>query len=373
MKILHVGKFFAPIEGGIESINKVVVDSLKGNSQRIISFNNHNKSIEEDIENISVIRAASMGIFASQPVSLRYYRELKREIKLFNPDIIHFHYPNPLGAIYLLLVNIKKSKLIVHWHSDIVAQKLLYKLIKPFETKLLKKASVVIATSPKYRDSSDVLQKVKDKIVVIPCSIDESKFQEKDEDKAIINRIKESYDNKPIVFFIGRHVEYKGIRYLLEAEKDVKSDCVFLIAGSGPLTEELHSSFSSERVHWLGRLSDEDMKMYMKASSIFAFPSITKNEAFGVALAEAMYCKCAPITFTVEGSGVNWVSLNNVTGIEVPNMNSKAFAKAIDEMIDNSAKRKSFAENAKQRVIDMFTTKVVKDQYINLYNSLFKQ
>lgn len=50
---------------------------------------------------------------------------------------------------------------------------------------------------------------------------------------------------------------------------------------------------------------------------MFAFPSVTKNEAFGVALAEAMYCYTPAVTFTIEGSGVNWVNLNGITGIEV--------------------------------------------------------
>lgn len=38
---------------------------------------------------------------------------------------------------------------------------------------------------------------------------------------------------------MGRHVPYKGIEYLIEAEKYISSDCIILIAGSGPLTEEL--------------------------------------------------------------------------------------------------------------------------------------
>ena len=45
---------------------------------------------------------------------------------------------------------------------------------------------------------------------------------------------------------------------------------------------------------------------------IFCFPSITRNEAFGIALAEAMYCGKPAVTFTIEGSGVNFVSLDGV-------------------------------------------------------------
>ena len=49
MKILHLGKFYSPIEGGIESINHIIVDSMQGNQQRIVSFNNRNNSVDEDV------------------------------------------------------------------------------------------------------------------------------------------------------------------------------------------------------------------------------------------------------------------------------------------------------------------------------------
>lgn len=141
-----------------------------------------------------------------------------------------------------------------------------------------------------------------------------------------INEIKAKYGNKPIVFFIGCHIQYKGLPHLIEAEKYVKADCVFVIAGSDPLTDGLKVQCKSSRVHFVGCLSDEDLKLYHYAASIFAFQSVTKNEAFGVALAEAMYCGIPAVTFTIPGSGVNWVSQNGETGIEVPNGDDKAYA-----------------------------------------------
>lgn len=151
MKVLHIGKYYAPIEGGIESINRFVVEALKKYPQRVLSFNNKNNSCEEDIDGVSIVRASSTGILASQPISIKYFWELRRYIRLFDPDVIHFHYPNPLGALYLNLLIGYKRKLIVHWHSDIVAQKNLYRLIKPIEKKILEKATVIIATSPDYK------------------------------------------------------------------------------------------------------------------------------------------------------------------------------------------------------------------------------
>lgn len=367
MRILHIGKYYAPIEGGIESINHFVVVSLKGCQQRVLSFNNQDISCEEDIERVPIIRSSSMGVLASQPISFSYLKELRRCIRLFNPDVIHFHYPNPLGAFYLLLSIKKRNKLIVHWHSDIVAQKFLHNFVKPVEEKLLNRADVVIATSPNYANASRNLLHYKNKVVIIPCSINESLLDLKQGEEKQVQAINERYGGKPIVFFLGRHVEYKGIKYLLEAERFVRQDCVFLIAGQGPLTAQLKEQYHSPRLHWLGRISEEEKRYYYHAASVFAFPSITRNEAFGIVLAEAMYCNCPTVTFTINGSGVNWVSLNGETGIEVAHSDFQAYAHAIDKLLQDDILRGRLGRNAKKRVVSLFTRDVVAKQYQELY------
>ncbi len=369
VRILHLGKFYSPIEGGIESINRFVVESLTDCNQRILSFNNKNISVEDDVDGFPVVRASSRGILASQPISFKYFSELRRNIRMFSPDVIHFHYPNPLGALFLILIKKDNNKLIVHWHSDVVAQKILYNFVRPIEKILLKKADKIIVTSPNYRDHSIALKKYINKTIVVPCSIDESKFDLcGNDDLNKVSEIRQRYSNRPIILFIGRHVEYKGIRYLLEAEKHIGSDCVLLIAGQGPLTEELRSRYNSTRIFWLGRLSDDEMKLYYHAASIFAFPSITKNEAFGVVLAESMYCGCPSVTFTIEGSGVNWVSINNETCLEVPNKDVKAYANAIDRLLEDKNLYNRLSRNAKTRVEHLFAKSIVSKQYQRLYS-----
>ena len=64
-----------------------------------------------------------------------------------------------------------------------------------------------------------------------------------------------------------------------------------------------------------------------------------------------MYCRCPAVTFHIEGSGVNWVSLNGVTGIEVDNSDSKKYASAIDTLLKDDSLRKQYADAACNRVI----------------------
>lgn len=341
--------------GGVENICKYLVEGAVKHETAVVCFNDKCKDVIEEVNGHKVYRVATWINVARQALSLSYFWVLKNAIKEFKPDVIQFHWANPFPAWVLLCVIPKNVKLIIHWHMDIIKQKHIYPFIKPVETALLKRADMVCVTSPQYRDGSLPLQPFKDKVRIVQNAMDEDNFILRDGDAEKINAVKAKYGNKPIVFFIGRHIQYKGLPHLIEAEKYVKSDCVFVIAGSGPLTDELKAQCKSSRVHFVGRLSDEDLKLHHYAASVFAFPSVTKNEAFGVALAEAMYCGTPAVTFTIPGSGVNWVSQNGETGIEVSNGDDKAFAEAVDKLIEDKELNKKYGVAGHQRVVENFT------------------
>ena len=193
-------------------------------------------------------------------------------------------------------------------------------------------------------------------------------FVEGDDEK--IAAIKAQYGNKKLLLFIGRHIPYKGIDWLIDIEKMVKGDCHFIIAGQGPMTQQLKAKATSPRITFTGRLSTDDLRCYTHAADIFTFTSNTKAEAFGIALAEAMYCRCVPVVFHLEGSGVNWVSLKGVTGEEIPLGDLQAYANAIDSLLSHPDKMKQYAEASHQRVLDMFTDEKAVLQMNKIYHQL---
>jgi rhamnosyl/mannosyltransferase len=113
---------------------------------------------------------------------------------------------------------------------------------------------------------------------------------------------------------------------------------------------------TSDRIKFIGRIPNEYLRCYYYASDIFGFTSCTKQEAFGIALAEAMYCGSVPVTFTIEGSGVNWVSIKNETGLEVPLGDVKAYAAAVDKLLSDRDLYMQYATAGKERIIQMFTS-----------------
>lgn len=367
MRILHISKYYYPYIGGVENVCRYLVEGMKNYEIAVVCFDEAAKDRIDVVNGHTVYRVGSWINIARQALSPTYFSVLKKAIQEFSPDIIHFHWANPFPAWVLLCVIPTNVKLVIHWHMDIIKQKMIYPLIKPIERRLLKRADAIIVTSPNYRDCSLPLQSFKDKVYIAPNAIDESALLMQDGDERAIDDLKSKYQSKPIVFFVGRHIQYKGLPYLLEAAEHIKSDCAIVIAGSGPLTEELKKKSQSDKVHFVGRVSDDELRQYDYASTIFAFPSITKNEAFGVALAEAMYVGTPAVTFSVEGSGINWVSVNGETCLEVENGNAIAYAQAIDKLLNDEELRSRLSEEGKRRVREMFLQRNMLDAVEGVY------
>lgn len=374
MKILHFACYYSPHIGGIEQVAQDVVNAI-GNEyeQRVICFN-HKKHNETDIvDGIKVVRAGCFAKIASQQISFSFKKLLKRQFKEFKPDLLIFHYPNPFAAHYILkmLKKFKNCKLILYWHLDITKQKLLGKLFNGQTQKLLKRAEKVVATSPNYIEGSKFLPDFINKCVVVPNCVNSSRLNIMPEDVQKAEQIKHKNCGKIICFAIGRHVPYKGMEYLIKASKLLSGDFKIIIGGEGPLTESLKSlSEGDDKVEFIGKVDNSALRAYMLACDIFCFPSITKNEAFGIALAEAMSYSKPSVTFTIEGSGVNYVSVGGETGIEVENCNVEKYARAIEMLASDSVLRDNYGAEAKKRVELLFTDKKFKNNIKNLINGI---
>lgn len=371
LKVLHLSKYYYPYMGGLEDVCKSIIESTMEHEHMVLCFNDKGKNVDETINGVRVFRVGLLRECARQPLSLSYNTIMRRIIRNFKPDIIHVHTPNPL-ACFLCLINMDaKTKLVVHWHSDIIVQPLLHALFSPFERMLLKRADAIIATSPNYIDGSELLRQRRDKCTVIPNTVATSKIDDYYNAQQI-KQLKEKYGK--FVFFVGRHVTYKGIEHLIDAARELGDDTNVIIAGRGPLTASLIDRAAGlSNVHFIGRIPDEELGNYMHACTVFAFPSITKNEAFGVVLAEAMYCGAVPVCFTIDGSGVNWVNINGETGIVVKNGNIKEYARAIKQLINDDELREKYSKNAKKRVEEMFLSQCIKPTMLGIYEKLYLQ
>lgn len=370
--ILHISKYYYPDFGGIESVVKQLCEGVASYRNIVLCYSSDRKSSVTDINGVKVFRAGIFANVMSQPLSLGYYNMFRKIIKEYKPDVVNVHCPNPFAYPMVRMFTPRHTKVVLHWHSDIHEKGYMYTLIRPVESCIMKRADLVIATSQRYIDGSRRLQEVKDKVKVLQNGITTRDFNQRPEDAVQIEKIRKEYAGKTILLFVGRLIPYKGVDKLIEAEPFIRNDVQILVAGEGYFGHFYRQfAVGHDRIKFLGRLSYDEIRQYLWAADIFTFPSITKAEAFGVALAEAMYCRCVPVVFTIEGSGLNWLSLKGQTGEEVALGDVKGYAAAIDRLIDDEALRQEYAENARQRVIELFSDRVVTETAEQIYESLW--
>lgn len=369
--LLHISKYYYPDLGGIETVAMYLAEGMTAFRNVLICYATNGKYSEEEISSVNVYRVPVNFSFMSQDVAFSYGKVLRRVLRQERPDAVHVHCPNPF--VYPLVCSCvgKETKVVLHWHSDILAKGLMYRLVKPFETAILRRADIIVSTSPHYIPDSKPLQRYPDKVRIAQNGLITERFDLQDGDEEKIQEIRDRYKGRKIVFNCGRHIPYKGLDNLIKADAFIHDNCVILIGGEGPIDKELKAIPHSDRVKFLGRLSDDSLRQHLHAADIFAFPSNTKAEAFGIALAEAMYCRCAPVSHTIAGSGVNWVSIGGETGIEVPLNDVKALARAINTLIDDEALCRRYAEAARQRIIENFTREKAVAVMESIYSETF--
>lgn len=363
-RILHISKYYYPFRGGTEQIAQDCVNAFKGEcEQKVICFNHENGDCNDFVDRVEVIRCGCFTKIASQSLSFTYNKSLKEVFSTFKPDTVIFHYPNPFVAAFLLRMLPSNCNLVIYWHLDIVKQKMLGKLFNRQNRRLIERADRIIATSPNYVEGSPWLSMARDKCAVVPNCINERRLQKTYESEALAKKIKDENKDKIICLAVGRHTEYKGFKYLIRASRLIDDRFQIFIIGKGELTEKLQKEASGDnKIHFLGSVSENELKAYLSAMDIYCFPSITKNEAFGLALAEGMYFGKPAVTFNIPGSGVNYVCLNGEDGIEVDNGDVKKYAEALERLAEDAVLRNKYGEAGRKRVIENFLDSQFKEK-----------
>ncbi len=368
MKVLHIGKYYPPFLGGIEKVNFDLVENLNklGIETDVLCFN-HEKGTQKENKGYKIFRNSVLIKKYSTPISFSIIKNIRDIYKEY--DIIHVHLPNPTAAVFFQFLDYK-GKIILHWHLDIVKQKVIKFFYLPFQTHLLKKADAIIVTSPDYLDASKDLQKYRDKCKVIPIGINSSYLKE---NISFREKLKQKYAGKKVVFSLGRLTYYKGFKYLIDAAKELDKNTIILLGGIGDLQKEIETQISEQkledRVILLGKIPQENIGEYYKRADVFCLPSVERSEAFGIVLLEAMSFGC-PLISTSMGSGVSWVNQHNITGLVTEPKNSTKLAESIKQIVGNDELSLKFSKNAQKRYLDEFQLESMVDKTIKLYKEI---
>jgi len=308
MKSLQIVKLYAPVIGGVE---KIAQDVAEGLGSDVLCCRKTGRRAVEGINGVKVIRTASFGMYFAMPVSfdfLRVWRKIKN-----NYAVIDLHAPFPLADLALFIFQ-PKGKLIVHYHSDIVRQKLLSLLLKPILLSTLRRADKILVSSPNLKSSSFVLQKFQNKVEVVPFGLDINQYDKFNAD--FVTELKNKYGK--FALYIGRFGYYKGLDYLVRAMQRV--DYKLIMIGDGKERFKIEKLIVNlgltEKIILLPFQTAEKLRDYFHASSVFVLPSIYRSEAFGIVLMEALACG-TPLVSTELETGTSFVNEHKKTGLVV--------------------------------------------------------
>ncbi len=146
LEVLHVGKFYPPHMGGIETHLQALCGQLRNSADvQVIVANDDRSLIEETLDGVPVVRVPTWFTLASTPLC----PAMVAKIRAYHGDILHLHLPNPM-AVLAYLSSCYRGRLVVTYHSDMVRQKILGPMFEPFLHAALRRASAIITTSPNY-------------------------------------------------------------------------------------------------------------------------------------------------------------------------------------------------------------------------------
>lgn len=181
-----------------------------------------------------------------------------------------------------------------------------------------------------------------------------SKTPTEEEKQAIINKFGLSSD-KPLMLFVGRLCEEKGIKYIFEALKKIKDPPQLLLLGHGELKNELEKTAkeNSLPVVFGDYVKNDELYAYYALADIVLVPSVTTQtfkEPWGLIVNECMNQGCVVVATESVGAAAGGLVEDGRTGFIVPERDPEKMAAAIEKLVKDKELRETLSQNAKAKI-----------------------
>jgi len=278
----------------------------------------------------------------------------------FKPQIIHVHWPFPHGFMAFFAKIFYKAPIILNFYGAELLLMRKKKWIKPFLKFFIKHANSVIAISGFTAKTVEEIYPRKIEILPYGTTFFNASAIERGSQGKVYR-----------ILFVGRHIERKGLEYLIKAAGMLDSDKFQVrIAGTGDLTEKLKEQ-APEQVLFLGKLPKEELEKEYQNANCFVLPAIIDSkgdtEGLGVVLIEATEYGLPVIASDV--GGIPDIVIDRKTGLLVPEKNSDVLAATIKELSENEALQKSLVIGASEHIKQHFEWNAIIKKQVELYNA----
>lgn len=351
LSVLHIFKIYYPdLFGGTLSVIRDICASLKEKfdfGALVCSQLGGRRQIV--VNEVPVERVRSFGDVLSLPFAPTYPLWLWR--RMTKHDLLVLHAPFPLADLVFAFGIGRSRPLVVHWHADIVTQAALRWFVEPLMRRTLRRAEAIVVSDAVLIETP-LLREFAGKCHVVPFGIDVTKYDRPPR----FPDTNAGDDRRSLVLACGRLVPYKGFDVLVRAAAG--RDFEVWIVGDGrerPRLEHLIRSLGvGDRVRLLGSVPDRELVELMCAADVFAMPSVTTAETFGLAQLEAMAAG-RPIVNTSLETAVPHVARHGIEAITVPPGDHEKLADAIDTLIRDPERRERMGRAARQRAVTKYS------------------
>ena len=291
-------------------------------------------------------------------------------------DLLHAHWLVPQGLVARLLRICfgKPLVLTVHGGDAFAFRGPKGRFFKRWS---LKNVSVCTVNSTSTEMAIEELGRIPP-IRLIPMGVDIEHFHPRQVDDSVRRRLD---IHGAMILFVGRLVDKKGPRHLLEAMPEVLEEfpqAVLVLIGDGTGRGRLEAMADQmgikDSTRFLGRIANSELPPYYNAADLFVGPSVVDargdTEGLGIVFLEAA-ASGVPVIGTNVG-GISEMLIDGVTGIEVEPANARQLAREIKRLLRDPDLRDALVLQARQRVVNSFSWALVASKFSSLYQDVIQ-
>ncbi len=372
MRIAQVSPFFYPHIGGVESHVQTLSEKLAGNGHDVTVYTSNfgNLKEREIYHGVQIIRVKQTRELFYTPVT----PSLKKVMAQEKYDVVHAHTPPPLSAYYAARA-VKKSKtpFVITYHCDLQLPGIIGSLATAAYKVTLgrftfKQTHRIIVHTKTYGATSRILWNFD--VSVIPSAVNPERFGEDIDSQYVIAR--HGLVGKKLVLFVGRIVPHKGLDYLIDSAEFTSPDTCYLIVGRGDylsaLRRKAREKGVDKRIIFTGKVPSKMLPNYYAAADVFVLPSISRLEAFGLVVLEAMASAKPVIISNIPG--VTELITDGEEGLHVEPMNAQDLADKINQVLADEDLRMRMGHTGREKVEREFSWDKVTSQIEKVYEEV---
>ncbi len=358
MRIGIVTEYYRPWPGGISEHVHHEAEELRKRGHRVFILTgpaagdaSQDRVSETDVVRLGFELKFTSNGAASRMVLGRYLMGFRSLLGGLQLDALHVHAPlDPFLAWSAVAAS--RTATVGTFHASFEPSFLwntLYRTLRPITKFLFDRLDARIAVSPEA--AGCISHYFPAEYEIIPNGVDTERFHPEVEPIASLARD----PNRPTVLFVGRADPRKGLPLLLaafaEVRRRVPAARLVIVGVERPQVSEILKDFDSSLLDDLvfaGYISALELPRYYAACQVFCSPA-TGRESQGIVLLEAMAAGRPVLAFEI--AGYRDVVSHGRDGWLVSDVNAKALADALSELLSNPGLRAELAQTGRKTAL----------------------